>query len=77
MSEPQRIHVRLSIPADEYLAYYRHEADQVMARSVDGRSVQFPASALRRHVTRAGISGLFEIVVDGDNRLLRLDRIGE
>ena len=70
MSAPQRIRLRLSIPADEYLAYYRHEADQVMARSVDGRSIQFPASALRRYVTRGGINGLFEIVVDADNRLL-------
>ena len=45
--------------------------------NASGRSVEFPANALRRHVSRDGVYGLFEIVCDADHRLIRIDRIGD
>ena len=79
MTEQQHLslRLRLAIPAHEYLAYYRQQADAVMARTLDGRSIEFPANALRQHVTRDGVYGLFEIIVDAGYRLIRIDRIGD
>lgn len=53
------IHLRIS--ADEYLKLYRGQARFVNARSVDGRSVRFPAKILTPYVTRKGINGTFVI----------------
>ena len=79
MAEQQhvRLRLRLAIPAQEYLAYYRHEAEAVMARTLDGPSIEFPAAALRRHVSRDGVYGLFEIEFDASRRLIRLERLAD
>lgn len=77
MAQHHRLRLRLAIPAHEYLAYYRNQADTVMARTLDGRSIEFPANALQRHVSHHGVYGLFEIAIDADHRLVRIDRIGD
>lgn len=77
MTQPQRRRLRLAIPAHEYLAYYRNEAEAVIARALNGQVIEFPARALRRHVSRDGVYGLFEIAFDADHRLIRLDRIAD
>ena len=77
MAQQQRVSLRLSITAHEYLAYYRNEADAVLARTLDGRSIEFPANALRPHVTHQGVYGLFEIEFDASYRLIRLERLGD
>ncbi len=76
MTDRHLLRMRLAIPAHEYLAYYRNQADAVLARTLDGRSIEFPAIALRRHVTHGGVHGLFEIEFDADYRLIRLERVG-
>lgn len=68
---------RLAIAAEEYLAYYRREAGEVVTRTLDGKMLQFPAAALQRHVTRDGIYGLFEIVFDERNKLVSLERLDD
>lgn len=73
----RRLRLRLAIPADEVLRLYQGEARQVLASSEDGRSVRFPASALRRHVTRAGVYGRFELRFDAGHHLLELRRLGD
>ncbi|MCB1789552.1 MAG: DUF2835 domain-containing protein [Gammaproteobacteria bacterium] len=73
----QRLQLRLAIPAHEYLAYYRNEAGEVIARALDGRSVAFPASSLRPYVSHEGVYGMFEICFDGQNRLVRVTRLGD
>ncbi len=58
------------------MAYYRGEIKSVVTKSHDGRTIQFPASALRRYITREGITGEFEIEFDQLNRMTELRRIG-
>lgn len=77
MNAQTRLRFRLAIPAEEYLAYYRREAGEVVALSEDGRNVQFPASALQRFVSHAGVYGRFEIVFDDRHKLLALNRLGD
>jgi urease beta subunit len=71
-----RIRVRLDIPAEDCLRYYRGSARQVLATALDGRRVQFPASALRPFVTREGIRGVYELRFDAHHRLLGVEAVG-
>ncbi|MDD3517020.1 MAG: DUF2835 domain-containing protein [Chromatiales bacterium] len=65
----------LDIPAEEYLRYYSGRASAVVVRANNGLRVRFPASAIRRFVTRDGIQGRFHLKVDENNRLLSLERV--
>ncbi len=48
----------------------------MIVRAHDGRIVQFPARHLRPFVSREGVFGEFRLRVDGNGRLLSLDRVG-
>jgi len=45
-------------------------------RSDQGLRLAFPASQLRKFVTREGVKGRFEIVFTAQNKLLSLKRLG-
>jgi hypothetical protein len=59
----------------ELLKYYRGDARVVQARAITGESIQFPASALQRHVTIEGIHGVFRIAFDEAHKFRSLDRV--
>ncbi|MBF0218879.1 MAG: DUF2835 domain-containing protein [Gammaproteobacteria bacterium] len=68
----------LNIDPERYLSYYRGEVSKVSVMSVDGRRVEFPASRLRPFVAAGGVSGLFALRFDENNRFLemvKLDKI--
>jgi hypothetical protein len=67
--------LQLNISADEYLRYYSGSANTVTAKTLDGISIRFPASALQKFLLRDGIQGVFKIVYDSKNRLLSFDRV--
>ena len=67
---------RLSIPTTEYLAHYQGAASVVVVTLATGQHLQFPASALRRHVSHSGIHGEFVLRIDDNNKLQALERIG-
>jgi hypothetical protein len=73
--ELQTVVVNLSIPADEYQRLYQGVVRDVLARSVDGRRIRFPAAILRPYVTHTGISGRFQIVFDEHNRFQTIKRL--
>ena len=66
------IRFRLAISAEEYLAYYQGNAQVVVARSDDNKTIRFPASAIRKFVTRDGVFGSFEITFDENNKLIAI-----
>lgn len=72
----RRYELDLHIPAEELLRYYRGAASAVAAVDRQGRSIRFPASALRPFVTSSGIHGRFSLQVDEANRLRRIVRLG-
>jgi len=53
--------VELHLTPADLLKYYRGDVRVVQARAVSGQSIQFPASALQRHVTIEGVHGLFRL----------------
>ena len=67
--------VNLYISPDEYQRWYQGSAQSVLAQTVDGRSVRFPAPILRQFVTREGIRGRFRIHFDVDNRFKMIEKI--
>ena len=69
------IRFRLSLSAEKYLAFYTGEAKDVMVRSVDNKRIRFPANAIRSFLTHDGISGLFEIQFDENNKLIGVKQI--
>jgi len=68
--------VPLNITAQAYERMYSGEARSVIAHDIRGRRIQFPASSLRPFVTREGISGIFVIRVDDNNKLIDVRRKG-
>jgi hypothetical protein len=74
---PQPIRFRLNLSAEHYLRFYQGRAGRVSVIAQDGRRIEFPANALRPFVTRQGVQGNFHLIVDDNNRLMRLERIGK
>lgn len=71
----QRIVVSLSISSDDYLLYYKGNARTVLAQTVDGRTVRFPASVLQRVITREGVHGRFAIYFNAEGKFERIERL--
>lgn len=69
------LQLELHIGPDELLAYYRGAARTVHATTVDGRTVNFPASALQRHVLNDGVQGFFRLDFDDNHKFIGLERI--
>jgi hypothetical protein len=69
--------VRLSISSDELLKIYRDGAREVIARSLDGVRVRFPASALQKYIGHDGVHGQFTLIINDANKLLELRRDGD
>lgn len=76
-SRSRSIRFRLSISAEDYLAYYQGSARVVIARSEDNKTVQFPASAIRKFVTHDGIYGRFEMTFDESNKFIAIQSIDQ
>jgi hypothetical protein len=70
-------HFRLAIPAHEYLTHYQGVARNVVVTLASGVNLQFPASALRAHVSHEGVYGQFVLRVDENNKLQALERLGD
>lgn len=54
---------------------YAGGARFVQAKARDGREIRFPALALQRFVTHAGVRGTFVITIDNDRRLRSVERL--
>ncbi|MCE9682808.1 DUF2835 domain-containing protein [Halomonas alkalisoli] len=69
------IDVVIELSRDACLAHYEGRVGQVMARSLDGRRVVFPAEALRRVVTQDGVHGRFRLTFSDAGRFVAIERI--
>jgi hypothetical protein len=67
----------LAISADKYKAYYQGQVQAIQVQSHDGRSIRFPANAIRQFVTADGVRGEFVMEVDGNNKLVGIRRRSE
>lgn len=72
----QQLIVDLALPADRFLAWYRGQADRVLMRSRDGRSISLPAHHLRPFLTHEGVHGSFVLKFTDAGKLVSLERLG-
>jgi len=66
--------IGLNIDSEELLKLYRGSAREVVARSLDGQNIRFPAEVLKPFVTHNGVQGQFALLVDASNKLIDLRR---
>ncbi|MCF6147452.1 MAG: DUF2835 domain-containing protein [Candidatus Kuenenia sp.] len=71
----QRFQFSLDISSDVYMAYYTGAAKYIHTTTTSGKTIKFPASALRKHLTHNGIHGFFEIEIGKNNKLLNIRKI--
>ena len=64
----------LHISGNEYLRYYKGQAQSIVVTALDGRNVKFPATALREFVDELGVHGRFVLETDANNKLLGVRR---
>ena len=69
-------HFYLNIDPDELMRVYRGAAHRVRVRSLEGPVIDLDANHLRRFTTRSGVQGSFVLVVNENNKFLRLERQG-
>ena len=72
----RKMRFSLRLSAEEYQRYYQGSAKAVIVTAEDGRTLRFPANALQKFITHAGISGHFEILFDENNKMSGINRIG-
>lgn len=70
------IEFNLQLSAAKVLTYYRGQSRTVVATLDDGRTIQFPATALQKVVTEEGVHGRFRLVFDSQNKFQGIERIG-
>jgi len=64
----------INISADKLLSYYSGKVRNVVAKTTDGKTIQFPVEILRPFITHAGISGVFIIRYDENNKLSGIEK---
>jgi hypothetical protein len=74
MPAMRRFAFELHVPAQDYLRYYRGDVRSVMARCVDGRTLQFPATLLTPFVSSSGVHGSFVLICDDNGQGAQLQR---
>lgn len=69
------VYLRLNLSASECLEFYNSQAPNVKARTVDGRSVQFPRRVLHGLVGHDGIKGLYRMTYTDTGQFVSIERV--
>jgi hypothetical protein len=67
--------IQLNISSDKVVGYYRGQIRSVVAHATNGQTVQFPASALQKHIMPDGVHGRFRIEFDANHKFVALERV--
>ncbi len=70
-----KLHLDISLPAEEFLRVYQGTANRVLLRSRDGKSVSLPAGRLQPFLTHEGVYGSFELSFDDQGKFIALKRL--
>jgi hypothetical protein len=67
----------MAISAEEANRYYSGTARFVVVTAENGQKLQFPARHIRPFINQLGVSGLFSIQFDDDNKLIALEKLSD
>lgn len=70
-----KLHLEISLSADEFLRVYQGTANRVWLRSREGQSVSLPAGRLQPFLTHEGVYGSFELTFDQQGKFISLVRL--
>ncbi|ODS23089.1 hypothetical protein AB835_10785 [Candidatus Endobugula sertula] len=70
----KQVLISISISADEYLRVYQGSAKTVSTLDRQGKRVRFPVNILQPYITHNGVSGVFAIEFDENNKFKRIAR---
>ncbi len=70
-----QIEFNLNISREQYLSWYSGTAREVIAKSLHGQKVRFPAARLRPFVTHLGVKGRFIIQFDDRHKFVCLQKV--
>ncbi len=71
----QSIRFSLQISYEQYLRVYQGTAKNISVVADDGRRVAFPAGKVQSFLTRDGINGYFEMVINSENKFIELIKL--
>jgi hypothetical protein len=67
----------LAISSVQLLEYYRGDKSTVVAKTIQGNTIQFKADHLRPFVTEFGVYGYFAMTLDERHRFLKMVKLPE
>ena len=70
----KRFEFSMGLPARKLKEYYRGNVRNVVVTTDEGLRLQLPVEVFRPYVTEAGIYGVFTVCVDGNHKLLQLEK---
>ncbi|MBL4762174.1 MAG: DUF2835 domain-containing protein [Gammaproteobacteria bacterium] len=65
----------MNISAEKCLRYYQGSAKYIVVTSDNGKTVRLPADAIQKFVTASGMHGRFQLEINGNNALVKLERL--
>ncbi len=66
---------RLDVPYQTFLQYYSGAASSVVVYTEQGLRLQIPAARLRPFLSQIGIKGRFRLVIDQNNKFVKLEAL--
>lgn len=73
--ESREVFFNINISEHDFIAYYKGVVKNIIVRSEDGRTIQFPAHLLQKFTSHSGVKGRFKINYGADNRLVAITRV--
>ena len=73
-SDSQESFFSIDIKENEFISYYSGKVKNIIVRSEDNKTIQFPAQLLQQFVSHSGIKGRFRIRYGKNHKLLSIDR---
>ncbi len=70
-----RVIIELDISGGQYLEWYKGIVRNIIAKSREGLTVQFPAGVLQQFVTSDGVQGVFRLTYDEDNKFVSIEKL--
>lgn len=71
------LHFALRISEQELLKFYRGHARNVVATDAQGKSMAFPIEVIRPFVTKEGVYGRFEMIVDDNFKFISIKKVSD
>ncbi len=71
----ERIYVTLNISSQQLIHYYTGTVSTVVAHTINGQTIRFPANILRSVVQADGVHGMFELAIDEHHKFISIKRV--